>query len=258
MRGEIVIAHINVTVKRLFIYLLGLFFLSLGVSFSIQANMGVSPVSSLAYALTLSSGISIGLMTVAANVLFIIVQIILCKRLNVREAIVQLIIAFLFGGMMDFTLFLVELLPNPSTILSQGLFLLVSLFLVALGLLGYFNAKFPLMPYDELTHVISDRFKMEFSKAKITSYLLNVIVAAGIGLIFIQSLGSIGIGTFVAAIFVGKILGWMMRKFQPALMDFVHLDKDNIQESVERTVLEQEEQDKKHEEKEEGRSVLES
>ena len=129
---------------------------------------------------------------------------------------------------------------------------------MALGLLGYFNAKFPLMPYDELTHVISDRFKMEFSKAKITSDLLNGIVAAGIGLIFIQSLGSIGIGTFVAAIFVGKILGWMMRKFQPALMDFVHLDKDNIQESVERTVLEQEEQDKKHEEKEEGRSVLES
>src|SRR5699024_4688374 len=114
LRGEIVIAHINVTVKRLFIYLLGLFFLSLGVSFSIQANMGVSPVSSLAYALTLSSGISIGLMTVAANVLFIIVQIILSKRLNVREAIVQLIIAFLFGGMMDFTLFLVELLRSEE------------------------------------------------------------------------------------------------------------------------------------------------
>ena len=105
MRGEIVIAHINVTVKRLFIYLLGLFFLSLGVSFSIQANMGVSPVSSLAYALTLSSGISIGLMTVAANILFIIVQIILSKRLNVREAIVQLIIAFLFGGMMIYSYF---------------------------------------------------------------------------------------------------------------------------------------------------------
>ncbi len=76
--------------------------------------MGVSPVSSLAYALTLSSGISIGLMTVAANVLFIIVQILLSKRLNIREAIVQLIIAFLFGGMMDFTLFLVQQLPNPE------------------------------------------------------------------------------------------------------------------------------------------------
>src|SRR5699024_3851650 len=78
-------------------------------------------------------------------------------------------IAFLFGGMMDFTLFLVELLPNPSTILSQGLFLLVSLFLVALGLLGYFNAKFPLMPYDELTHVISDRFRSEEHTSELQS-----------------------------------------------------------------------------------------
>ena len=169
--------------------------------------MGVSPVSSLAYALTLSSGISIGLMTVAANVLFIIVQILLSKRLNIREAIVQLIIAFLFGGMMDFTLFLVQQLPNPENLVTQAIFLLVSLFFVALGLLGYFNAKFPLMPYDELTHVISDRFNLEFSKAKVTSDMLNVIVAVVIGLIFTQTLGSIGIGTFVAALFVGKILG---------------------------------------------------
>ncbi|MCK1977597.1 DUF6198 family protein [Jeotgalicoccus huakuii] len=250
-------SHINVTVKRLFIYVLGLFFLSLGISFSIQANMGVSPVSSLAYALTLSSGISIGLMTVAANVLFIIAQIILSKRLNIREAIVQLIIAFLFGGMMDFTLFLVQLLPNPENLVTQTIFLLVSLFLVALGLLGYFNAKFPLMPYDELTHVISDRFNLEFSKAKVTSDMLNVIVAVVIGLIFTQTLGSIGIGTFVAALFVGKILGWMMRKFQPALMDFVHLQKDTLQESVERTVLEEQEQEKEREDKE-NNAVLES
>ncbi len=117
--------------------------------------------------------------------------------------------------------------------MTQAIFLLVSLFFVALGLLGYFNAKFPLMPYDELTHVISDRFNLEFSKAKVTSDMLNVIVAVVIGLIFTQTLGSIGIGTFVTALFVGKILGWMMRKFQPALMDFVHLPKDTLQESVE-------------------------
>src|SRR5699024_4512455 len=114
------------------------------------------------------------------------------------------------------------------------------------------------MPSDELTHVISDRCKMEASKATMTTDLLNVICAAGTGLIFSQSLASMAIGTVVAAIFVGTILDGMKRKFQPALIDFVHLDKDNIQESVERTVLEQEEQDKKHEEKEEGRSVLES
>src|SRR5699024_4313936 len=171
--------------KRLSLYVVGLFFLSLGVSFSIQANLGVSPVSSLAYAFALTSGLSVGMMTVAANILFIIVQVLLGKRLSLREAIVQLLITFLFGFYMDFTLFLVQLLPTPETIVMRWVFLIISLFIVSIGLLGYFNAKFPLMPYDELTFVISERFKMEFSKAKITSDLLNVVVAGLVCVVFI-------------------------------------------------------------------------
>ena len=196
--------------KRLSLYVIGLFFLSLGVSLSIQANLGVSPVSSLAYAFALTSGFSVGMMTIAANVLFIIIQIILSKRFDLKESIVQLIIAFLFGFFMDATLFLVQLLPAPETLLLRWVFLIVSLFVVAIGLLGYFSAKFPLMPYDALTYVISDKFKLKFSKAKISSDLLNVFVAGLVCIIFIHSLGAIGIGTLVAAYFIGKILGWIM------------------------------------------------
>ena len=77
--------HMNVTIKRLVLYVFGLFFLSLGVSFSIQAGLGVSPVSSLAYAISLTTGLSIGITTVLANVLFIIVQVILNKRIDLKE-----------------------------------------------------------------------------------------------------------------------------------------------------------------------------
>lgn len=229
----ITIDHINTTVKRLFLYFIGLFFLSLGVSFSIQASLGVSPVSSLAYAFTLSSGLSIGLMTIAANVLFIIIQIILSRRFNFRESIVQLLIAFLFGFMMDFTLFLVQILRAPETWMMKAVFLAISLFVVSIGLLGYFSAKFPLMPYDELTHVISEKFKMQFSKAKITSDLLNVVAAGLICLVFIQSLGSIGIGTLIAAYFIGKITGWMMKKYQHHLIRWSGQRKEIAEEVIE-------------------------
>ena len=47
----------NRTMKRLILYVFGLFFLTLGISFSIQAGLGVSPVSSLAYAFALTTGI---------------------------------------------------------------------------------------------------------------------------------------------------------------------------------------------------------
>lgn len=213
--------HKNVTMKRLTLYIGGLFFLTLGVSLSIQAGLSVSPVSSLAYALVLTSGLSIGITTVLANILFILVQIILSKRMDIKDLMLQLIISVVFGFFMDATLFLVQLLPTPESIVLRCVYLIISLFVVSAGLIGYFTAKLPLMPYDALTYVISEQFKIKFSKAKITGDLINVFVAAIMGLVFIQSFGAIGIGTIVAAYFIGKILGWMISRFQEPLQQWV-------------------------------------
>ena len=219
--AKLLMNHKNVTMKRLTLYIGGLFFLTLGVSLSIQAGLGVSPVSSLAYALVLTSGLSIGITTVLANILFILVQIILSKRMDIKDLMLQLIISVVFGFFMDATLFLVQLLPAPESIVLRCVYLIISLFVVSAGLIGYFTAKLPLMPYDALTYVISEQFKIKFSKAKITGDLINVFVAAIMGLVFIQSFGAIGIGTIVAAYFIGKILGWMISRFQKPLQQWV-------------------------------------
>lgn len=193
--------HNKVIMKQIFVYILGLFSLSLGASFSIQAGLGVSPVTSLAYAFSLTAGLSIGMTTVLTNVLFIIAQAILLKHFDIKEFVLQLTIAVFFGFFMDATLFIVQLLPTPETLIVQCLYLIISLFIVSFGLLIYFASKLPLMPYDALTYVVSERFKLKFSNAKIISDLINVGMAGAICLIFIHSLGSIGIGTLIAAYF---------------------------------------------------------
>lgn len=224
--------------KRLTLYVIGLFLLSLGVSFSIQANLGVSPVSSLAYAISLASGLSIGITTVLANILFVFAQIFLNKKhVELREFGVQLVIVFLFGIFMDSTLAIVQLLPAPETLLGRYLFLLVSLYIISAGLLAYFSAKLPLMPYDALTYVVSNRFKMKFGKAKISGDLVNVVLAGIVCLVFIQTLGAIGIGTILAAYFIGKILGRIMPRFQPALQNWVYKGKEDVT-AEEKEVLE--------------------
>src|SRR4051812_37126380 len=110
----------NVNAKRLILYVVGLFCLSFGVSLSIQAGLGVSPVSSLAYAISLSGGLSIGLTTVLANILFIMIQVLLNKRVELQQFSGQLVVSFLFGFFMDATLFLVQLLPAPETLLARS------------------------------------------------------------------------------------------------------------------------------------------
>lgn len=188
-------------------YVLGLFFMSIGISMSIQAGFGVSPVSSLAYASTLTIGLSVGVTMVLANILYIIIQVVLSKRMEFNEFVSQFIISFLFGFFMDATLFLVQLFPLPETIFARSVYLIVSLFVIAVGLMGYTTAKLPLMPYDALTYAISEKFNLKFGKAKILSDVINICVAGIICIVFIQSLGSIGIGTLISAYCIGKILG---------------------------------------------------
>ncbi|PGN52059.1 hypothetical protein CN966_25975 [Bacillus cereus] len=213
--------HWSRTLKRIILYVLGLFFMSIGISMSIQAGFGVSPVSSLAYASTLTIGLSVGVTMALANVFYIIIQVILSKRMELNEFVSQFIISFLFGFFMDATLFLVQLFPAPETLLARSVYLIISLFVIAVGLMSYTTAKLPLMPYDALTYAISEKFNLKFGKAKILSDLINICVAGAICIVFIQSLGSIGIGTLIAAYFIGKILGWMIPYYQPPLQQWV-------------------------------------
>lgn len=227
LKGGDKVSHRKVTIKKVLLYLIGLFFLSLGVSFSIQADLGVSPVSSLAYAFSLSFHFSVGLMTVVTNIIFIITQIILSRQFELRDAIVQLIVAFLFGFFIDITLLLLQLFPTPETLVMKFVFLLCSFIIIPIGLLFYFTPQFPLMPYDQLTHVISETFKLKLSKAKIIGDLLNVVIAAIVCLVFVQSLGSVGIGTLLAAYFVGKNLGLIAHHFREYLLLWLN-DEENI------------------------------
>lgn len=50
----------RLTFKRVFNYLLGLWFITLGIGFSIKSNLGATPVSSVPYTLNLIWGIEIG------------------------------------------------------------------------------------------------------------------------------------------------------------------------------------------------------
>lgn len=123
---------------------------------------------------------------------------------------------------MDFTIWLTKGLPEATSIVLIIVYLAISLILVALALLLYFTANLPTMPYDSLTYVIANTWKTPFSKAKITSDMLNVVLSLVICLLFIQSFGAIGIGTFIAAYGIGKMVGILLHKLQPSLKQWVY------------------------------------
>lgn len=216
-------------IKRWILYISGVFFLSSGVSLSILADFGVSPVSALAYALSLVTGLSVGLMAFAANILYLILQDCLNKSVPWKEHAFQLILSVLFGLFINLTLAVLEFVLPPSPgLLLRVLYLICSLFVIAFGLFFLFSSKLPVLPYDGLTYAISRFFKWSVGKAKVNSDLVNVTVAAAICLSFLLQLGSIGLGTLVSAVFIGRILGLFMNTFGQGLAKWlvkIHREK---------------------------------
>ena len=73
-------------IKRIILFVGGLFVMSLGVGLSIKSGLGVTPISSIPYSLTLASGVNIGITTVIFNALLVFLQIpILKKRFNPKR-----------------------------------------------------------------------------------------------------------------------------------------------------------------------------
>lgn len=118
----------------------------------------------------------------------------------------------------------IQLLPTAEHFIIQFLYLIASLFVIATGLLGYLTVKLPIMPYDALIYALNDRFHQTFGKTKIICDFSNVILAGIICLTFIQSLGSLGIGTLISAYFIGRILDWMMKQYQEMLQKWSYYE----------------------------------
>ena len=64
-----------------FIFLcLGLSIMAFGVAFSIKANLGISPISTVPYVTSLICGLSVGTTTIIMNFLFVVMQIVILRK----------------------------------------------------------------------------------------------------------------------------------------------------------------------------------
>jgi len=207
--------------RRLVLYIIGLFILALGIAFSIKSQLGVSPVSSLPYAVSLITGWSVGNATIVIYALFLAAQALLLRKQFKLNMLMQLVCAFLFGYFTDFSLWLLQLVPEVSFYPVQFIYLIIGIILAALGLFIYMPANLFPLPYDGLTKVIADKTKGKFSVVKMYCDITNVGISALISLAFLGNLGSVREGTILAAFAVGRVLNFFMNRYGKFIYQFL-------------------------------------
>lgn len=201
-------------IKRIILFVGGLFVMSLGVSLSIKSGLGVTPISSIPYSLTLASGANIGITTIIFNAILVFLQIPILKKRFKAKRLLQLINTVMFGYFTDLSLWILSSMPGLPLDVNFTL-LIVSMFLIAVGILIYMPANIAPLPGEGVVESISLAYNKRFSKVKVcfdtSMVVLSLIIC---GLFTSDIFGSVNIGTILAAIFIGIIIRYLTELYE--------------------------------------------
>lgn len=191
--------------KRYLVLVVGLFIMALGVSLSVKADLGTSPVSCVPYVISLFVPLTMGQVTIIMHVLFILLQILLLRRQFQKYQLLQLVVAFVFGYFTDFALWLTAGI-SVHHYYSQWLLCGVSWIIIAFGVFMEVRAGVILLAGEGVMLAISKVFHVEFGKVKVGFDCTQVVIGTLISLTVFHRLQGIREGTIAAAIFVGMIV----------------------------------------------------
>ena len=198
---------------RIPMYFVGLFIMTIGIALSVKSNLGVSPVSSIPYTMTCVWGIEMGKATIIFHAALVLIQILILRKRFKPINLLQIVVGIVFGYFTTFWNYLATYLPSTDNMVMRIVLMLVSTVFIAVGIFFYLPADLIPLAGEGVMQAVSDVTKIEFSKVKIGFDCSMVVISVITCLICIHSLGSVGVGTVIAAFLVGFNLGRVNKAF---------------------------------------------
>jgi len=196
--------------KRYLCLLLGLLIISFGVAFSIKANLGTSPVSSVPYVVSQLTPLTVGNVTILLHSLLILIQLLLLRRRFTLLHLLQLPAAIVFGYMTDFAIWATAGL-NPVGYGQQLLCCAVGVVLVGLGVSLEFTANVLMLAAEGMSKTLSVVTGCKPGNAKVAVDSALVATAVVLSLVFLHRLSGVREGTVAAALLVGTLSKFFTR-----------------------------------------------
>ncbi len=198
---------------RLVLYLMGLFIMTLGVSMSVKSNLGVSPVSSIPYTITCITGLEMGKATIVFHIVLVVLQILILRGAFQIKNLLQVVVGVVFGYFTTFSNYLFSFLPTTDNMVIRLGMMLVSTVLIAIGIFFYLPSDIVPLAGEGAMKAISDKTNIVFNKVKIGFDISMVVISLIACLTVLRQFGSVGIGTVIAAVLVGAVLGVLTKLF---------------------------------------------
>ncbi len=196
--------------KKIVLFTTGLFIMSLGVVLSVKADLGISPVSSNPYVLSLKYPLTLGMFTILFNVFLILLQVLILGKEYKIFQIVQFPVIFLLGFFIDSAMTIFQDL-RPSSYGMRLSLCLLSVFVIALGVYMEIKAELTYLPGEGLALALVEKFGISFDSAKITVDTAMVLMSLGLSFVFFEKIRGLREGTVLAALGVGVLVRYYLR-----------------------------------------------
>ena len=205
---------IKEVLKRYFIFLIGIYINSFGISFITKAALGTSPIYSVPYVLSLGFWPTMGEFTIALSLLLILLQIALLGKKFKKASLLQIPVSIVFGYFIDWSMLLLEWV-NPQEYLMKILFLLIGCVILGFGVFLEVAADVVMLPGEAFVQAVTIRFRTDFGITKVCFDASMAGSALVISLILFHGVIGVREGTIVAALTVGliaKLFGKALKK----------------------------------------------
>ncbi|MBP2655130.1 MAG: putative rane protein [Firmicutes bacterium] len=189
---------------RCLIFILGLFFMGLGISLITKSNLGTSPISSVPYELSLIFPFTIGEFTFLLSLVFIVIQILILGKNFPKEQMLQVFVGPFFGFFIDLGMYLFRFV-NPQYFDEKMLALLLGCVILALGIYLQVAANVIVNPGEGVVKTIANKIKKEFGTIKVIFDATLFLIAAAISLSVFGTIHGLGVGTVISALIVGYL-----------------------------------------------------
>lgn len=223
-------------VRRLVVYLVGIVVLCMGVVLNTKTGLGTSAMSTIPFAMQRIEGISLGTASVVIYSIFVVIQLVLARRIDVK-VLVQVPVSLLFGVGIDF--FDMIVFPGQAQGMLDGIpMLFVAIVLTALGITLVVSANLVPVATDGLVKALSSFFRWEFGKAKLAFDATCLCVTLMYSVARVGHPVGIGLGTILAVLFTGpfcalwgRLLGGRLASFMSEGANVVSCGPSRLPES---------------------------
>ena len=198
--------------KRYLLFIISLFFSALGVAMTKHAELGVSPISSVANILSCRfTALSLGTWLTIWNCILILGQILILRKDFKLIQLLQVPVSFIFGYFTDLGMWIVSFFP-VNHYAGRIIFVLAGVTTLGFGISLSVIANVVMNSGEAFVNTVSDKLKQNFGNVKVCFDLLCVIVSIILSLLFFKGkIVSTREGTIISALLTGLIVKFFTR-----------------------------------------------